>query len=276
MMQAFGRFTSFAWLLCVGCALSADDDRLERILVLGAVPQEITMIVEALEGAASSELSGVAYHKGSINDIEVIVALTGVGKTYTGMVTTLFLREFDPDMAFMTGTAARINPRLSTGDVILAEAVFFHDYGSMTEADIAWHYHDPSGVKANEPYTSHPALAEMQRAASLLAEYEPHTVVVDGQERTVSLQQGTVTSGDLFGVNARRIEKLRGADVDLMEMESAGFAQICEHFKVPYLIIRSGSNQAQPTPNDDYKIYGPIAAKSAATVTLYLIRNWEP
>ncbi|MGF1450309.1 MAG: 5'-methylthioadenosine/S-adenosylhomocysteine nucleosidase [Opitutales bacterium] len=256
-------------------ALQGSDHAVQRVLVLGAVPQEVTVITDALEDAESRMLRGIEYTRGSLGEKEVIVSVTGVGKTFTGMVTTLFLTEFEPDMAFMTGTGARINPELSTGDVIVADTIFFHDYGSMTEHDIAWHYHDPSGVMANEPYFSHPAPTELRQAAAILEGYTPHTVVVDGEERTVTIERGTVTSGDLFGVNARRIAKLRKAEADIMEMESAGFAQICEQFEVPYLVIRSGSNQAQPTPNDDYKIYGPIAARSAATVTLHLIQNWE-
>ncbi len=265
----------FALLLAAVPALLAADQEGKRILVLGAVPQEITVITDALEGAETGTVQGIDYTRGKIGDFEVIVSVTGVGKTLTGMVTTLFLMEFEPDMAFMTGTGARINPELSTGDVIVADTIFFHDYGSMTEDDIQWHYHDPSGVMANEPYYSRPAASELDHARALLAEYKPHTVVVDGKERTVALANGTVTSGDLFGINARRIAKLREAKADILEMESAGFAQICEHFEVPYLVIRSGSNQAQPTPNEDYKIYGPIAARSAATVTLYLIQNWH-
>lgn len=252
--------------------LNAED---APIVILGAVPQEIRLILEALDKPREDVLAGIPYTRGELYGQDTIVGVTGVGKTYSAMVTTLFLHEFQPRMAFMTGTGARINPDLQTGDVILAESVFFHDYGSMTETDIAWHYHDPSGVMANEPLRSYPAQQDFAKAWNLLQAYTPHEVTVDGKVRAVRIEKGTVTSGDLYGINARRIAKLREAQADILEMESAGFAQVCEQFGIPYLVVRAGSNQAQPTPNDDYIIYGPIAADSAARTTLHLIERWE-
>jgi len=77
----------------------------------------------------------------------------------------------------------------------------------------------------------------------------------------------------LFGVTERRITLLRERfNADIMEMESAPLALVCNTFAIPFLVVRAGSNRAQEAPNDDYLRLGPIAAQEAARFTLHLLR----
>jgi len=255
----------------------AADDREPLYLVLGAVPQETKSIIAALADRERGELAGLEYFEGRLGENRVVVSLTGVGKSYTGMVTALFLQEFKPDAAFMTGTGARINPQLRTGDVILPTSVFLHDYGSLGEAGITMAGLQPPSVPNEAPLLDNDfgIPSEMHaKALKLIETYEKHSVEVDGEIYSVKIGPGRVTSGDFFGVPQSRIDVLRSMNVDIMEMESATFALVCEHFGTPFLVVRSGSNLAQTTPSDDYLTYGPIAAYSSAKTTTYLISNW--
>ncbi len=67
-----------------------------------------------------------------------MVAITGIGKTFTGMTTTLFIQQFKPRVVLMSGTGARINQELRTGDVIVATETHEHDYGSLTRAGMVY------------------------------------------------------------------------------------------------------------------------------------------
>src|ERR1700737_2513056 len=102
------------------------------IVILGAVPQEITVFTAAMGNPRKQTLWGIPYYRGKLEGKNVVVAITGIGKTYTGMTTTLFITEFKPRLVLMSGTGARINPELRTGDVIVATTTYEHDYGSLT------------------------------------------------------------------------------------------------------------------------------------------------
>ncbi|HCR28826.1 MAG TPA: hypothetical protein DIV79_02260, partial [Opitutae bacterium] len=65
------------------------DDREPLYLILGAVPQETKPIVAALADRERGELAGLEYFEGRLGENWVVVSLTGVGKSYTGMVTAL-------------------------------------------------------------------------------------------------------------------------------------------------------------------------------------------
>ena len=127
-MRAFLRF-----ILCFLCWATNPTLADERpLLILGAVPQEITYLLDELESASEGELDGVPYWQGHLQDKPVVIANTGVGKTFTAITTTLFVKHFAPQMAVMTGTGARINTTLRTGDVVVARALQFHDFGSLS------------------------------------------------------------------------------------------------------------------------------------------------
>lgn len=270
-------------LLLFAPALAAADP----ILILGAVPQEIVPVVAALQDPHEKLIEGIPCDTGTLGRHEVVVALTGVGKTNSAMVTTALIIALHPTNAFMTGTAARIRRTIRTGDIIIASKTTFHDAGSLTSDGIvqgkltddgslvATTWFSPTRDRTN-PF-SFPDTPELVAYASdAAAHFIPESVTVDGESYQPVVRVGTVVSGDLSGVTEAKIEDIRRKlDPDLMEMESAGFAQVCQFYHVPHLVIRSGSNWAKEHNNDDYLRLSPIAARQAALFTVALVRGLQ-
>ena len=245
----------------------------DTIVILGAVPQEITLFTEAMGNPPKSELWGIPYYRGKIAGKSVVVAITGIGKTFTGMTTTLFISEFKPRLVLMSDTGARINPALRTGDVIVATETHEHDYGSLTRTGMV--YRPLNGpVNGNEVENAFsPPKALLDVANKAIASYHGPEVTANGSTYHVNAREGVVSSSDLFGVTQDRIELLRTKfHTDIMEMESAPLGLVCQTLGVPYLVVRAGSNVAQEAPNDDYLRLGPIAAREAARFSLHLLQ----
>lgn len=246
----------------------------DKILILGAVPQEIPAFVGAMKDAEKKELWGIPYWQGHIEGKPVVVAITGIGKVYTAMTATLFVTEFKPRLVLMSGTGARVNQELRTGDVIVASVMQVHDYGSLTRNDMV--YRPLNGpVNGNEVENAfRPTASLLKIADAAIASYQGPEVTANGATYRVKVRQGVVSSSDLFGVTQPRIETLRTKfHTDVMEMESAALGQVCQTIGVPYLVVRAGSNVAQEAPNDDYLRLGPIAANQAALFSLYLLKT---
>ena len=243
------------------------------IVILGAVPQEVPTLVALLQDRQEGIAWGIPYWQGKLHGKPVVIAITGIGKTFTAMTTTLFLTQFRPRLVVMTGTGARINPELRTGDVIVANRTLEHDYGSLTGNDMVYRpLNSPvAGAEIENGFVPPEQLLGLAKQA--LAEYPGSTVTADGNTYQTRQRFGVVASSDLFGVTQARIDLLREQfSTDIMEMESAPLGLVCQFFQVPYLIVRSGSNIAQEAPNDDYLRLGPIAAREAAAFTAHLIR----
>ncbi|MDB6086969.1 MAG: 5-methylthioadenosine nucleosidase [Gammaproteobacteria bacterium] len=242
------------------------------IVILGAVPQEITVFTKAMGDPPQQLLWGIPYYRGTLAGKQVVVAITGIGKTFTGMTTTLFITEFKPRLVLMSGTGARINPELRTGDVIVATTTYEHDYGSLTAKGMVYRpMNSPDdGKEVENAFSPPPSL--LSKADAAMASYHAPEVTANGDTYTVKARRGVVSSSDLFGVTQQRIDQLRTMfHTDIMEMESAPLGHVCETLGVPYLIVRAGSNVAQEAPNDDYLRLGPIAAREAAKFSLHLL-----
>jgi adenosylhomocysteine nucleosidase len=245
----------------------------DKILILGAVPQEITVFVAAMKDAQKKELWGIPYWQGHIEGKPVIVAITGIGKVYTGMTTTLFLAEIKPRIVLMSGTGARVNQQLRTGDVIVATGLYEHDYGSMTQTGMVYRpFNSPiNGAEVENSFSPSDSLLKL--ADKAIATYQGPQVTANGATYQIKVRRGVVSSSDLFGVTQQRIDMLRSRfHTDVMEMESAPLGRVCQTFGVPYLVVRSGSNVAQEAPNNDYLRLSPIAANQAAYFSLHLIK----
>lgn len=253
-------------------AVAAHYEPSDTILILGAVPQEIPPFVDAMDNAERKTLWGIPYWEGQVGGQNAIVALTGIGKTYTASTATLFVTHFSPRLVLMSGTGARVNEALRTGDVIVAATMYEHDYGSLTREDMVYRpFNGPNDGTELEnrfsPPTSFLALAD-----AAIATYQAPEVTANGATYTISARRGVVASSDLFGVTEQRIENLRALfNTDIMEMESAPLAHICVTLGVPCIVVRAGSNEAQEAPNDDYLRLGPIAARQAALFSLHLL-----
>ena len=247
----------------------------DRVLILGAVPQEITVLTDALEQGEKKILWGIPYWQGYLNGVHVIIAITGIGKTYTAMTSTLFIKEFQPRLVLMTGTGARINQQLRTGDVIVATHTYEHDYGSLLSTG-EMVYRPMNSANDGQEVTNEfkPRSTTLALAQPAIDQYPSQPITLDNAktyQNTVRL--GVVASSDLFGVPQARIDLLRDHfKTDIMEMESAVLGHVCETFDVPNLVVRSGSNIAQEAPNDDYLRLSPIAAREAAKFTLHLLK----
>jgi len=258
----------------------------DTLLILGAVPQEIVPIQEALKASSDqTEIEGIPCEHARLGAHELYVALTGVGKTNSAMVTAVLICHLHPKFALMTGTAARIRRSVRTGDIILATRITFHDMGSLTHDGIVTGKMDANGKLVDQlwwgpdrqhstqyGYAPDPALLAL--ASRLATSFVPERVATQGLDYVPVVRTGTVVTGDLSGVTDEKIADIRKRlDPDLMEMESASFAQVCSYLHTPFLVIRSGSNFAEEHNFDDYIRLSPIAARHAALFTLELVRS---
>ncbi len=246
----------------------------ELTLILGAVPPEISPIRAAIEEPKEGVLDGFPYLQGYLHGREVVVAITGVSKTNTGMVTGIFIHHFRPSEVIMTGTGSRLNPDLRTGDVIIASKTYHHDAGSWTRKGMVYRsVRGPvPGEQTGYSFNADKELMSLALSAAETYTKQDHKVTANGETYSVEVKPGIVCTGDLFGVTEEKIQDMRDKlKADIMEMESAALAQVCTQMGVPHIIFRSGSNLTQEAPSDDYLVLGPIAAKEAARFTLYFV-----
>jgi 5'-methylthioadenosine/S-adenosylhomocysteine nucleosidase len=245
-------------------------------LVLGAVPWEVAPIEEALTDRETVDVAGIQVTRAKLDGMPVVVGLTGVGKTNTGLVLGLLYREFRPGRVIFTGTGARVRPDIKPGYVIVAQEASFHDAGNLTEQGMQLLpvFGPRKGQQLDPVFEPDPGLLAI--ALRVAAAYEPsESIRVDGESYPTVVRAGRITTGDLFSINQWKLDQVRtGLRADLLEMEGASVGQSCQILGVPWLLIRGGSDLLQAgDASGDYMKYGPIAARQAALFTLAVLKE---
>jgi len=105
-----------------------------------------------------------------------------------------------------------------------------------------------------------PDAALFNEALSATKVYGAESISVDGETYQPRVYPEIVTASDLFGVNQAKIDDMRTKlKPDLMKMESAAIAQVCDHPGTPHIVFRAESNRTQPNPGTFYRKYGQTA-----------------
>jgi adenosylhomocysteine nucleosidase len=121
----------------------------------------------------------------------------------------------------------------------------------------------------------------------VLDKYAPGTSVFKADEKLMSLATeacgklsnikygtGMIVTGDQFVEDSNVVSRLRN-DYNALctEMEGAAVAHVCVLNKVPFVVIRAMSDNADESADMSFNEMAGIAAKNASFVSSYIISN---
>ena len=110
----------------------------EEIMTVGiisAIPEEYSKLEWDSEPRTETIINKL-FQFGKINGVDVVAAECGIGKVNAAMTTALLLGHFGCSSIAFSGVAGGVNPKFKIGDVIIAEQLIQHDYGSIVEGQL--------------------------------------------------------------------------------------------------------------------------------------------
>ena len=210
--------------------------------------QEIKKIMTEIEERKIYELT---FTKGKINNTEVVLVEAGVGKVNAARTTQILINNFDIEAIINVGSAASANDELDIGDIVIGKKLVQHDF------DITAFGH-PKGFISN--------VGQYVESDSKLIEKMEQTIV-DLQDKEFKIKIGTIASGDIFCTEIKMKEKIRNKfEADAIEMEGAAIAQVCKLDNVPFIVIRSISDNPNGNNNITFDQFLEKAAKRCALI----------
>ena len=88
------------------------------------------------------------------------------------------------------------------------------------------------------------------------------------------IKNGIIVTGDVFVASNLATQRLRkDLNAAATEMEGAAIAQTCWQQNIPFLIIRSLSDNANNSAGSDVKTFYEIAARNAAILVMAIIES---
>ncbi|MFC4636938.1 5'-methylthioadenosine/adenosylhomocysteine nucleosidase [Deinococcus hohokamensis] len=228
------------------------------LAILGAMDEEIELLLADLQGHEELNFPGVTVHRGELGGVPVLVTKAGIGKVNAAMTTTYLLMQGATRVIF-TGVAGGVHPELRVGDIVISTDCIQHD------VDVRALDYPLGTVPGESPaWLADEALREVAVAAAQ---------EVGG----VHVLQGRVASGDQFIASREGVQHLWTTfGAACAEMEGAAVAQVCAKAGVPFVVIRSVSDTADHDANVDYRTFMPLVARHAKQVVRGMLERLAP
>lgn len=221
--------------------------------IIAAMKIEAERIIANMVDPITEECGGVVFTKGKLGQHEAVCSVCGIGKVFAAMCAQTMIIKYHPDFIVNTGVAGTLTKKLTVGDIAVSDGVVQHD---MDTSPIG----DPigliSGINKIEIEASG-ALAE--RIYSLAS------------SMGIKCVRGIIASGDKFVADSRTKQFIVDQfSAIACEMEGAAVGQVCHVNKVPFVIIRAISDDADSGACEDYPTFAAKAAENSANLVLLL------
>lgn len=231
----------------------------KTIGIMGAMPEEISSIVELLTDSKTREIGGRFYYTGLLNGIQTIVVFSRWGKVAAATTVTTLILEFNITELIFTGVAGAIHPQLNIGDIVIGKRFVQHD---MDARPIMPQFEIPllgiSHIESN-PQNVQQAKAIIDELFSL--QHLTQVITPLDMDRFnihhPKLMIGDIASGDQFFAEEQAKQQLLSVlpEVLCVEMEGAAVAQICYEYAIPFTIIRTISDTANENAVFDFQSF---------------------
>ncbi len=205
--------------------------------IICAMEEEIRNIILNMQDKQYEIISSKKYTIGTFMGKKCVACLSGIGKVHAAMACQTMILKYSPDAIINTGVAGSLSDKIQIGDIIIGENVIQHDF------DISAFENRTKGEIPGINSYKIPCSQNLIEKATL-----------SSKKTNIPLHIGTILTGDQF-INSKKIlSNLKSTFGGLAcEMEGASIGQVCYINKIPFIIIRSISDNSDSSSHNDFK-----------------------
>jgi adenosylhomocysteine nucleosidase len=230
-----------------------EEDILMSIGIIGAMDEELELLLKEMNILRKECKANREFNFGEIFSKEVVIVRCGIGKVNAAICTQILIDDFSVEKVINVGIAGGIGKDVLPGDIVIGENLVQHD---MDTSAFGYKIGQVPGIDTYD-FKCDDTLIELAKKACESFEVNNYF-------------QGRIVSGDQFIANIDKINWLNeNFNALACEMEGASIAQVCCLNKVPFVVIRSISDNANNGAHMDYEKFMPIAIKNST----YIIEN---
>lgn len=225
--------------------------------IIGAMEEEVASLIEEMEVSSKIAKAKMVFHSGIIYNKEVVIVTSGIGKVNAAICAQILVDKFDVDYIINVGIAGGVGQEIYPGDIVIANSLVQHDVDTSAFGDKL------GQIPRMEAYDF--------KCSNLLIS---HGKIACSSLENVNTFVGRIVSGDQFIANSEKIKWLnKEFNALACEMEGASIAHVAYLNEVPFLIIRSISDNANNGAHMDYEKFKPIAVKNSNIILRSMLKS---
>ncbi len=223
-----------------------------KLGIIGAMQMELENLKPSIKNQSMETISGIEFINGEIDGVEVVAAVSGIGKVFAAVCAEIMIIHFGVDHVINIGVAGSLVKDLKVLDVAVAQSAVQHDMNTTALGD-------PAGLISGINIVNFEADKDLNKAV---------TEVLSA--RGIAYQTGIIASGDLFVDTDRQRNNIHVKfDAIAADMEGGSIAHVCFINNVPFTLIRSISDADGSTM--DYNTFAGKAAEQSIAIVLDVI-----
>lgn len=226
--------------------------------IIGAMDKEINSILKDMNVFATKEALGLNFYMGTLQGSpnSIVLVRSGIGKVNAALCVQVLTDLFAVDKIINTGVAGGMADGMKVGDIVISKEAMYHDF-------------DTSPLGDEPGYISGIDKSEFSADESLIIAAENAV-----KEIGCNYYIGKVVSGDQFVADSslkNRIKEL--FNPMCCEMEGAAIAHACYLNKIPFVVIRAISDNADDDGDVNYEEFSTKSAIIAAEIIKNMVSN---
>ena len=221
--------------------------------IIGAMDEEVRKLKEEMTIESRLTKAKMEFFSGKLWAKNVVVVTCGIGKVNAAVCAQILVDHFKVDKVINVGVAGGIGENIVPGDVVIASDLVQHDMDTTA-------FGDKFGqIPRLDTFDFKSDLSLIDAAKEACSKIHNHSSYI-----------GRIVTGDQFIANVEKIRWLNSEFSALAcEMEGGSIAQVCYLNAVPFVVIRSISDNANTGAHMDFEKFVPIAVDNS----LHILRG---
>ncbi|WP_326512345.1 5'-methylthioadenosine/adenosylhomocysteine nucleosidase [Clostridium intestinale] len=225
--------------------------------IIAAMNEELEILLKDMHVQSTEEKAKMTFNKGSLWGKEVIAVVCGVGKVNAAICTQILASEYKVDKVINVGVAGGIGKDIYPGDVVIANNLVEHDMDTTAFGD---------------KHGQIPRLDTFDFKCD--DELVKFALEACDEAKDIKTFLGRIVTGDQFVANIEKIQWLSSEfEAFACEMEGGSIAHTCYLNSIPFVVIRSISDNANNGAHMDFEKFVPIGVKNSTTILEKMIKK---
>ncbi|PRY83941.1 5'-methylthioadenosine/adenosylhomocysteine nucleosidase [Alkalibacterium olivapovliticus] len=226
-----------------------------KLGIIAAMEQELKVLTDQLDNMTQTTIANQHFYEGQIEQVQVVLVQSGIGKVNAAIATTLLINSFKADSIINTGSAGGIGNGLKVGDLVIATELTYNDADAR-----AFGY----------SFGQIPQMPELYDA-------DAHMIGIIGEAAEASnwrVKNGLIVTGDSFISSKDKINEIRQhfSEALVTEMEGTAVAQTCYQFNIPFAVVRAVSDVADEEASLSFNDFIDLAGQKSADMVIQFLK----
>ena len=218
--------------------------------IIGAMDEELKILLKDMDLKEQKQIANMTFNRGTLWNNEVVAVVCGIGKVNAAICTQILASNFNVDRIINVGVAGGISKDIYPGDIVIGDNLVEHDMDTTAFGDA----HGQIPRLDTFDFKCDRELIDIAKKACAKLDH-------------INTFVGRIVSGDVFVANIEKIKWLEAEFAALScEMEGASIAHTCYLNNIPFVVIRSISDNANNGAHMDFEKFTPIAVKNSTAI----------